>query len=132
MNRPRVIIADDQMAVRTMLRRLLDSACLVIFEANDGLEALEAVERLRPELLLLDVAMPHMNGFEVLRQLKLHGSETRVVMVSAFSDPAYVHEASVFGAEAYVAKRAIVRELVPCIHRIFAPSGGLGRITPPG
>jgi DNA-binding NarL/FixJ family response regulator len=103
-----------------VLRQLLDPSCEVIFEASNGLETVEAVERLRPELLLLDIAMPHMDGFEVLRQLKLHGCETHIIMVSTFSDPAYIREAWALGAEAYVTKRAIARELLPCIRHLFA------------
>jgi DNA-binding NarL/FixJ family response regulator len=119
-NQIRVIIADDHMAVRAMLRQLLDSACEVVFETSNGSETVEAVERLQPELLLLDIAMPHMDGFEVLRQLKLQGSRTRIIMVSTFSDPAYIREASVLGAEAYLTKRRMARELLPCIQRLFA------------
>jgi DNA-binding NarL/FixJ family response regulator len=115
-NQIRVIIADDHMAVR----QLLDSACEVVFETSNGSETVEAVERLQPELLLLDIAMPHMDGFEVLRQLKLQGSRTRIIMVSTFSDPAYIREASVLGAEAYLTKRRMARELLPCIQRLFA------------
>jgi DNA-binding NarL/FixJ family response regulator len=71
-------------------------------------------------LLLLDIAMPRMDGFEVLRHLRLHGSETHIIMVSTFSDPAYIREASALGAKAYVAKKGMARELLPCIQRLFA------------
>lgn len=116
---PRTVIADDHPAIRTMLRQLIKSCALVVFEACNGAEALEAVENLQPDLLVLDVSMPQMGGFEVLRSLRARTHQLRIIMISEHNDPAYLGEAHRLGASDFLLKRTAARELPDCIERLF-------------
>jgi DNA-binding NarL/FixJ family response regulator len=91
-NQTRVVLADDHARVRAGIRSLLETApdIVVIGEAEDGIEALELVERLSPDVLLLDVEMPHMTGNEVAAQLKQNSSSVRILVLSAHDDSQYI------------------------------------------
>ncbi len=79
-----ILIVDDHAGFRALARRLLDDAGFdVVGEAEDGASALEAVARLRPEVVLLDVQLPDMNGFEVSKRLCANGSSPKVVLTSS-------------------------------------------------
>jgi DNA-binding NarL/FixJ family response regulator len=81
---PRVLIVDDHATFRATARRLLEAEGFdVVGEAEDGASALEAVARLRPEVVLLDVQLPDMDGFEVSRQLCSNGSSPKIVLTSS-------------------------------------------------
>lgn len=101
-----ILIADDHDVVRLGLRRLLEaeSDFAVVGEVADGLEALVQVERLRPDVLIVDLVMPGLNGVEVIRQVRKRAPETRVVVLSMHANEAYVVEALRNGASAYVLK----------------------------
>lgn len=81
---PRVLIVDDHATFRATARRLLEAEGYdVVGEAEDGASALEAVARLRPEVVLLDVQLPDMDGFEVSRRLCANGSSPKIVLTSS-------------------------------------------------
>jgi DNA-binding NarL/FixJ family response regulator len=81
---PRVLIVDDHATFRATARRLLEAEGFdVVGEAEDGASALEAVARLRPEVVLLDVQLPDMDGFEVSRRLCANGASTKIVLTSS-------------------------------------------------
>jgi DNA-binding NarL/FixJ family response regulator len=81
---PRVLIVDDHASFRATARQLLEAEGYeVVGEAEDGASALEAVERLRPEVVLLDVQLPDMDGFEVSRRLCANGASPKVVLTSS-------------------------------------------------
>lgn len=122
MTMPRAVIADDHTAVRLMLRQIIESCALVVFEASDGVEALEAIERLRPDLLILDVSMPTMGGFEVLRSLRPRDVALVVIMVSEHKNPSYVRESRSLGVSEFLSKSTAGRELPDCIRRLFPPA----------
>jgi DNA-binding NarL/FixJ family response regulator len=118
--KPRTIIADDYEPIRALLRQLIEPSCEVVFEASDGPETIAAVERLQPELLLLDISMPGMNGFEVLRRVKKELPEIQVIIVSEHRDPTYTDEAFRLGAAGYVSKRTALHDLAECVERVIA------------
>jgi len=117
-----LVLADDHSVVRRGLRALLEAepSFTVIGEAGDGLEAAELVERLQPDVLVLDLMMPSLNGLEVTRRIKRRSPHTRVVILSMYADEAYVVEALRAGAEAYVLKESTADELVQAIHEAAA------------
>jgi len=117
-----VMLADDHPIIRFGLRSLLQSEpdFDVIGEANDGLSAIEMMERCNPDVAIVDLMMPDMNGLEVLRQSRRFASKTRVIVLSMHSDHAYVLEALRSGAMGYVLKDACSADLIQAIHEVVA------------
>jgi DNA-binding NarL/FixJ family response regulator len=117
-----IILADDHRVVRQGLRALLEAEphFCVVGEAGDGLEVVRLVEKLRPDVLVLDMMMPGLNGLEVTRQVKRRSPKTRVVVLSMHKDESYVVEALKNGASAYVLKDASADELVKAVREAIA------------
>ncbi len=115
-----LILADDHPIVRQGLRHLLESEpeFRILDEADDGVEALRLVERLMPDILLVDMMMPGLNGLEVLRQIKKLSPATRTIVLSMQSADAYVVEALKNGAAGYVLKETGPGELVRAVHEV--------------
>ena len=124
------MLADDHRVVRQGLRALLEAEpdFRVIGEAGDGLEALQMVEQLKPNVLVLDLMMPGLNGLEVARQLNKHSPQTRTVVLSMYSNEAYVLEALGNGASAYVLKDSSSADLVHAVREVAA---GRRYLSPP-
>ncbi len=106
MKKIRVLLADDHPIVRTGIRSLLQSASdiEVVAEASSGAEALQLVEALAPDVLLLDMEMPGLSGVDVARQLKLAHASVRVLALSAYDDVHYVGKLLANGAAGYLTK----------------------------
>ncbi len=115
-----LVLADDHPIVRQGLRHLLEDEpdFHVVGEAGDGVEALRLVERLRPDILLVDMMMPNLNGLEVLRQIKNISPATRTIVLSMQSADAYVIEALMYGAAGYILKETGPSELVKAVHEV--------------
>ena len=115
-----LILADDHPIVRQGLRHLLEGepGFLILGEAGDGVEALQMVERLKPNILVVDMMMPGLNGLEVLRQIRKISPSTRAIVLSMQSADAYVVEALKNGAAGYVLKETGPGELVKAVHEV--------------
>ena len=118
----RIALADDHHLIRSGLKLLLGSneSLSIVGEASDGASALLLVEQLQPDILLLDLAMPGMDGLECLRELKRRNLPTRVIVLSMFEDENYVLAAMSAGAQGYVQKSAIDTELFQAIDNVAA------------
>ena len=118
----RIALADDHHLIRSGLKLLLGSneTLSIVGEASDGTSALLLVEQLQPDILLLDLAMPGMDGLECLRELKRRNLPTRVIVLSMFEDENYVLAAMSAGAQGYVQKSAIDTELFQAIDNVAA------------
>jgi two-component system response regulator NreC len=118
----RVLICDDHALVRAGLHRLLESEpeIDVVGEAADAEQALAAIARLHPDVLLLDVVMPGRSGIAALPDLLAASPETRVLLVSMQDDPSYVRQAFAVGASGYLLKEAADAELVQAIRDVAA------------
>ena len=119
----RIVIADDQQLVRAGLRMILEHEpdLEVVGEAGDGVEALEIARRLRPDLLLMDIRMPRMDGLEATRALLAQpGLGTRVLILTTFEVDAYVFEAVRSGASGFLLKTAPPDELVRAVRIVAA------------
>ena len=118
----RIALADDHHLIRSGLKLLLGSneTLSIVGEASDGASALLLVEQLQPDILLLDLAMPGMDGLECLRELKRRNLPTRVIVLTMFEDENYVLAAMSAGALGYVQKSAIDTELFQAIDNVAA------------
>jgi DNA-binding response OmpR family regulator len=114
----RILIVDDEPELRTMLREYLTREGFDVAEAISGNEALDMVERTRPDLILLDVGLPDIDGFEVLRTLRA-GSDTPVIMVTARDEEIDRVVGLSVGADDYVSKPFSPRELVARIQAVL-------------
>jgi DNA-binding NarL/FixJ family response regulator len=116
-----IVLADDHHVVRQGLRALLESEpdFRLVGEAGDGLEAVRIVERLQPQILVVDLMMPGLNGLEVTRQVSQR-TRTRVVILSMHSSDAYVLEALKNGACGYVLKDSQSADLLHAIREVAA------------
>jgi DNA-binding NarL/FixJ family response regulator len=117
-----IVLADDHHVVRQGLRAVLAAELrfTVIGEAGNGLDVVRLVERLQPDVLVLDMMMPGLNGLEVTRQVKKRTPKTHVVILSMHKDESYVLEALKNGAAAYVLKDSSADELIKAVHEAAA------------
>jgi DNA-binding NarL/FixJ family response regulator len=109
----RVLIADDYPAVRALLYKLLENMPGIkpVGAAADGEKALQLVKRLAPDVALLDVDMPTINGFEVAAEIMKLELKTKVILVSAYQEVAIMEEAIKMGAAGYIAKCDLFSQL---------------------
>jgi DNA-binding NarL/FixJ family response regulator len=115
--KPRVLLVDDHQIVAEGMRSLLEPEFEQVGIVTDGNEALAAVEALRPDVVVLDIAMPTLNGIEVARQLRAAGSPVKVVFLTMQRDPAYAAQAMEVGAVGFVLKHDAASELVTAIRQ---------------
>ncbi len=116
----KILLADDYYIVRRVLRSLLASEkdLEIIGEAANGFETIELARSLQPDILLLDLMMPGINGLEVISRLARNCPQIRIIIISMHRDEAYVDEAFRRGAKAYVLKEAAADELITAIRRV--------------
>ena len=117
-----IVLAEHQHLVRGGIRCLLEREAEfdVVGEATDGLRVVDLVERLKPRVLVVAVAMPGLNGLEIARQVRQQSASTAVVILSRYSKEQYVIQALRNGASAYVVKSARPPELVRAIRKVVA------------
>jgi DNA-binding NarL/FixJ family response regulator len=117
-----VILADDHEVVRRGVRSILEAAAgfKVVAEVADGLGAVQAVEKLKPTLLFLDLSMPRLHGLEALRQVRTASPHTRVLVLSMHNDEPYVIEALRAGAMAYILKGSESTEIIHAAEEVLA------------
>jgi len=116
----RVILADDHHLVRQGIRALLERAddIEVVGEAADGQEAIELVQRLAPDVLVMDIAMPRLNGTLATQRILALGVATQVVILSMHSDETLVRRTLRSGARGYLLKRSVTEELLLAVHAV--------------
>jgi two-component system response regulator NreC len=120
MSKIRVLLAEDHTIVRKGLRSLLDDegGIEVVGEAEDGQQAIELVQRLLPDVVLMDITMPVLNGLEATRQIKKLFPQVKVVVLTVHSTEEYIFQILRAGASGYVVKQAAVSELVQAIQTV--------------
>jgi DNA-binding NarL/FixJ family response regulator len=116
----RVLIADDQALVRGGFRFILETAedIDVVAEASDGREAVELARSRRPDVALMDIRMPELDGIEATRRIALAAPETRVMMLTTFGEDEYVWQAMEAGASAFLLKDVPPEELAPAVRTV--------------
>jgi len=118
----RVLLADDHHLVRKGIIELLKKAddIRVIGEAEDGIEAVELAGRLRPDVLIMDIGMPRMNGLQAVEKILALNLSTRIVILSMYADESLVRLALKNGASGYLLKRSVTEELLLAIRSAHA------------
>lgn len=120
MKRPRVIMADDHSLIMAGLRKLVEADCDVVATVEDGRALLEAAERINPDLILLDISMPLLNGLDAARQLSKIVPECKLIFLTMHANPSYATEAFQAGASGYLLKRSAASELPQAIRSAFS------------
>jgi DNA-binding NarL/FixJ family response regulator len=113
--RPRVLLADDHPVLIAAIGGLLATHYEIVGSVGDGVRLLEEAERLRPDVIVLDLYMPAMNGLDACRELQRIVPQTRVVVVTAEDDPAVQEVVLAAGAFAYIQKGAMGTDLLPAV-----------------
>jgi DNA-binding NarL/FixJ family response regulator len=116
MNRPRLLLADDHRMVAEGLRSLLADEFEVVDTVEDGRSLLAAAKKLRPDVIVADITMPHLNGIEAVSRLKRDNPAVKVVFLTMHQNPAYARRALEAGAVGFVIKHSAPDELVMAIH----------------
>jgi len=116
----RVLIADDHTLFRESLRSLLKAAedIEVVGEAEDGIEAIYKATQLHPDIVLMDIAMPNINGLQATRRMKSDNPSVKVLILTMYETEQYVSEMLRCGASGYILKRAPARELISAIRAV--------------
>jgi DNA-binding NarL/FixJ family response regulator len=122
-----VLIVDDNAPFRVLLREIVaaEPDLHVAGEAADGAEAIRLAQELRPDILLLDLGMPRVNGLEVLRWSKVERPERKVIIVTVHDEDAYRQVVEASGADAFLLKKSLGTDLLPTLQRLR------GSLAPP-
>jgi len=129
MQRIRVLLIDDNVEFLDVATSLLEGHDFEIVEkAINGEDGLKAALTLQPDVVVLDISMPHMNGFEVVRRLRQHKHRAGIVLLTFHEDVDYVHAARSVGALGYVIKRRMATDLPPAVRCVHA---GRPFVSPP-
>jgi len=117
----RILLADDHTVMRSGLRLLLErqNNLQVVGEASDGHEAVEMAATAKPDVVVMDIAMPHLNGVEAARQIAARSPQTAIAILSMHSDESYVIRSLKAGARAYLLKDSAEADLIAAIHAIM-------------
>lgn len=120
MNKIRVLLAEDHTIVRKGLRSLIatEADIEVVGEAQDGREAIRKVERLRPDIVLMDISMPRLNGLEATRQIRRRFPDVRVLVLTMYTNEEYVSQLLAAGASGYLVKRSGVADLISALRAV--------------
>jgi two-component system, NarL family, response regulator NreC len=129
MRKTRVLLADDHQLMRSGVRLMLEREpdITVVGEASDGREAVALAKTLKPEVVVMDIGMPNLNGIEAALQMTQHNPELAVVMLSMHSDESYVLRALKAGARGYLLKDSAEADLIKAVHVV---AGGKSFFSP--
>lgn len=117
----RILLADDHTILREGIRSLIESEpdMSVIGEANDGHTAVKLASQLKPDIILMDLAMPLLNGLEATRQIKKQNPQAKILILTMHENEEYIRQVLVAGAMGYILKDAAARELLGAIRSVF-------------
>jgi DNA-binding NarL/FixJ family response regulator len=127
MSRPRVLLADDHTLILGAFERLLSEECEIVGQVTDGRALVAAAETLKPDVVVVDISMPVLNGLEAGRQIKQKVRDVKLVFLTMNEDPDLAAEAFRAGASGYLLKRSAASELATAIREV---SQGRSYVTP--
>ena len=120
MTRARILLADDHKEMRELVVLLLDREFDIIGALPDGSAVVDATSRLRPDVCLLDISLPSLDGIEVARRLRQNGSPAKVIFLTIHEDRDFLRAALDTGARGYVVKRSLASDLPTAIREVLA------------
>lgn len=117
----RILLADDHTILREGIRSLIENEpdMAVVGEANDGHTAVKLALQLKPDIILMDLAMPLLNGLEATRQIKKQNNQARILILTMHENEEYIRQVLVAGAMGYILKDAAARELLGAIRSVY-------------
>lgn len=116
---PRTILADDQEQVLQTVSSILHDECEIVGLAENGEQVIQLAETMAPDLLVLDIFMPGLSGFDVAKRLRDSDSSVKILFLTVHEDPEFVNAAISLGAQGYVLKAHLVTELMPAIRSVL-------------
>jgi DNA-binding NarL/FixJ family response regulator len=118
--RATILIVDDNLRLRALIRTISaqEPHLQVVGEAEDGAEAIRFTHLLRPDIVLMDLVMPLVNGLEAMRRIKVEHPETKVIIMTVHTEDAYRRTAEANGADAFLLKKTLMTTLLPTIRRV--------------
>ncbi len=119
MKQPRILMADDQAIVLAGLRKLVEAEGEVVGMGEDGRSLVDATQQLRPDIVLLDISMPLLNGLDAARQISKLAPESKLIFLNMHATPTYATEAFKAGASGYLIKRSAAVELKQAIQAVM-------------
>jgi DNA-binding NarL/FixJ family response regulator len=119
MTRPRVLLADDHPLFLTALRSLLEPECDIVGAVSDGRALVEEATRLKPEVIVMDISLPRLNGIDAARQIKKEQPEAKILFVTMHANLAYLKDALIAGASGYVLKTSAREELLGALQDVI-------------
>ena len=120
MKKPRILLADDHTFVLEGFKKLLDEHGELVGSVEDGRALVEAAADLQPDLVILDISMPHLNGIEAAKKIRKQLPEVKLIFVTMHADTAYVNEAFKAGAAGYLLKRSAATELAQAVQAVMS------------
>jgi DNA-binding NarL/FixJ family response regulator len=120
LDRPRILLADDEPDFLAVSARLLEPAFEVVKTVGDGQQVLEETARLEPDLLVLDISMPVLNGMDAARRLRSVGCRAKIVFLTVHREPEYIQAGFAAGARGYVIKSRLVSDLPLALREVLA------------
>ena len=120
MNKVTILLADDHAVVRESIRKLLEERedFVVVGEAGDGESAVELAKKLRPRIVIMDIAMPRLNGIEATRRIRVESPDSNILILSAYDYNQYVFALLEAGAKGYLLKDVNCQELIRSIYSV--------------
>ena len=119
MKRPRLLLADDHPLFLAGLQTLLEAECEIVGAVNDGRALVEAASRLKPEVIVLDIGLPLLNGIDAARQIKEEQPETKILFLTMHASLAYLKDALAAGASGYLLKTSAREELLGALRDVI-------------
>jgi DNA-binding NarL/FixJ family response regulator len=120
MKKPRVLLADDHTFVLEGFKKLLEEQCELVGSVEDGRALVEAAANLRPQVVILDISMPRLNGIEAAKKLKKQFPEMKLIFVTMHAETVYVNEAFKAGASGYLLKQSAITELAQAVQSVMS------------
>ena len=120
MKKPRALLADDHTLVLEGFQKLLEAQCELVGTVEDGRILVETAVKVQPDLVLLDISMPRLNGIDAARKLKKQVPNAKLIFVTMHADAAYVNAAFKAGASGYLLKRSAAKELVQAVQSVMS------------
>lgn len=120
MKKPRVLLADDHTFVLEGFKKLLEEHCELVGSVEDGRALIEAAVELQPDLVILDISMPRLNGIEAAKKIKKQLAQVKLIFVTMHADTAYVNEAFRAGGAGYLLKRSAATELMQAVQSVMS------------